>query len=231
MHKLSSKVNKYNINKKLKDLEYNSITSLLKDSEVEREQVVDDLHETLGSKLVAMKFQMCSMDALQEKDIKIYNQVNMILDDAITDVRRLAYSMSDHIHKSFDMISALQEIKYSIERDKTIQFGVYFHGLVQNVSSELNLQLYRVIQSLITNTLTYANATEINIQLFRREEEFIVMLEDNGIGFDPLNIKKSNSNVGFKELESKLDSFNGKMFIDSSPGHGTTVTIEIPLAA
>lgn len=228
---LHTKIQKYNINKKLKDVEFQSITSLLKDNEVERKQIMNDLHESLGSKLVAIKFQISALEANDHDPSDAYKRANSLLDEAVHETRRLAYSMSDEMHKSFNMISALNQIKRSIEEEKNIKLGIYFHGLVQNVSSELNLQLYQVIQELITNTLAHADANQINIQLYRREEEFIIMVEDDGVGFDPKNLKNKQPGLGLKSIESKLGMFDGKLFIDSTPGHGTTVTIEIPLVA
>jgi signal transduction histidine kinase len=73
--------------------------------------------------------------------------------------------------------------------------------------------------------MKHAGATEAGIQLIGKENNLTIMIEDNGKGFDPKNIFKGR---GQKNMRARTNWLNGNFHLDSSPGHGTTICIDIP---
>ena len=89
------------------------------------------------------------------------------------------------------------------------------------------ISLYRVVQEIISNVLKHARATVVEVNLTRNHDSLNILIEDNGIGFDP---SKSTGGLGLKSIESRVESLNGTIVFDSAPGRGTTVSIDIELS-
>lgn len=87
--------------------------------------------------------------------------------------------------------------------------------------------MFRITQEFINNTLKHASATRIDIRISREKEFFVMILKDNGVGFN-LDEKKS-AGMGLKNIRSRVKSYNGKVKIISGPGTGVELNIRIPL--
>jgi signal transduction histidine kinase len=92
----------------------------------------------------------------------------------------------------------------------------------------VELNLYRIVQELVSNIIKHAQAAEITIQLNRHANDLTLTVEDNGIGFEQEKVR-GKKGVGLSTMQSRVGSLNGRVYIDSQPGRGTTVTVEIPL--
>lgn len=90
----------------------------------------------------------------------------------------------------------------------------------------IEVNLYSVCIELVNNIIKHAQATKALIQIIRTADEVTLMVEDNGHGL-PANA--ATGGIGLRNIRSRMEALNGTHRIDSSPGHGTTVTVEIPL--
>jgi signal transduction histidine kinase len=84
------------------------------------------------------------------------------------------------------------------------------------------------LQEVVNNIIRHAQASVISIQLIRHDDELVLVVEDNGIGFNVNNHNESEG-IGIRNIRSRVDFLNGNLNIDSYPGKGTTITVEIPL--
>ena len=90
------------------------------------------------------------------------------------------------------------------------------------------MQVYRIVQELIGNTLKHAKASEISIQLNEYDDSVNLMVEDDGVGFDPLKLRKE-AGIGLENLKARVAKLGGTLNIDSGKGAGTTISIDIPI--
>jgi signal transduction histidine kinase len=88
-----------------------------------------------------------------------------------------------------------------------------------------------VLQEIVNNIIKHAKATEVSIQMIKHEKELTLLVEDNGVGFNVEKTLGEFSGIGLKNIQSRVAFLNGEVFFDSTPGKGTTVTIEIPIAS
>jgi len=93
------------------------------------------------------------------------------------------------------------------------------------LQKDYELALYRVTQELINNVLKHAEAKNVSLQIGQRDEKIILMMEDNGKGFD---VNAHKDGYGLNNLDARTKLMQGAMIIDSQPGKGTSVLIEIP---
>ncbi len=98
-------------------------------------------------------------------------------------------------------------------------------GLKERLKTKYELALYRITQELINNVLKHADAKIVSLQIGQRDEKIILMIEDDGRGFD-MNAHKDG--YGLHNLNERIKTMQGIMVIDSQNGKGTSILIEIP---
>ncbi|MNE69036.1 Sensor histidine kinase ComP [compost metagenome] len=88
------------------------------------------------------------------------------------------------------------------------------------------VHIYRIVQELLTNAIKHGKAKNILVQLIQEGDTILITVDDNGKGFD--TGKMSNvTGIGLKNIQNRVDFLKGKLSIDSDPGNGTSVNIEI----
>ena len=94
---------------------------------------------------------------------------------------------------------------------------------------DLELNLYRCGQELVNNTVKHAKASEILVQVIKHEQSIVLMVEDDGIGFDQDEKNMDNYGIGLTNIETRVRTLDGEFIIESLEKKGTTVSIEVPL--
>lgn len=223
-------LNDKRVDELLKDQELKSINAMMLGQDNERKRIAEDLHDRLGSLLSTVKLHFASFEKnLKSKDIQIpqYASANLLLDEACDEVRRIAHNMLSGVLVQFGLVPALQEMAESIESSSEIKVKVIAFGLDERLENTAEIEIYRIIQELVSNILKHARATEVVIQLTRQKELLNIMVEDNGQGFNITEIKTFKG-IGLKNMAYRTERINGSFNIDSYPGKGTTAIIEIP---
>jgi signal transduction histidine kinase len=96
------------------------------------------------------------------------------------------------------------------------------------LDDQKTIHIYRIVQEIIHNTIKHANAKELIILLNKEHHDLVLSTKDNGQGFDYQQQLKSSSGLGLKSLMNRIYLLKAEFFIDSKPGKGTTITIQIP---
>ncbi len=219
---------------KIKELEHTnkllSLNSVIEGQEAERLRIAQDLHDGLGGLLTTVKahFQSIQKEIQQLENLNIYNKTNKLIDEACIEVRRIAHDMVPYSIKISGLKGALEDLKESvIARGLPCELEI-FNGDDLKLNEQHSNMLYRIIQEITTNAVKHANATKLFIQLMCHKEGLNILIEDNGKGFDINHLLKGGG-MGLKSIDSRVSYLSGKINYDSSPGHGTTINIEIPL--
>lgn len=202
-----------------------SMNRMLEGQESERKRIAQDLHDGLGGLLatIKVKFGIIQKEIAALESLNVYQQTSSMIDDACTEVRKIAHNMMPDSLTKLGLVEAVRDIaEYTSDTDiKVINLGL--HGL----SETQEIMLYRVIQEFLNNTRKHAMATQIIIQFSSDEMNSIIYLEDNGKGFDMLTDTKSRG-LGLKSMESRINFLGGTFELDSVRGVGTTLQIYIP---
>ena len=101
-------------------------------------------------------------------------------------------------------------------------------GTAQYPSKEFSLCAYRVLQESLRNIVKHAKATEIHVTLSKKNDSMILLIKDNGIGFDPAS-DRAMTGLGISSMMERARLLQGKLFIESKPGKGTAVKLAVPL--
>ena len=216
----------------LRSQELAALDALMEGQEGERKRIAQELHDRLGSMLAMVKLHFNtvndSLDALKQQARERYEEANTLLDQACEEVRRVAHDMSSGFLVEFGLIPTLKELGDSITKSGEMSVEVLDFGFEERLDPTLEITVYRTLQELIGNVLKHAKAKELTIQLIKKGDNLNVVVEDDGVGFDLSSIENKQG-MGLSGTRNRIESQNGTLVIDSSPGNGTTVTINVPL--
>ncbi len=206
--------------------------SILKGQEEERTRVARDLHDGLGGLLSGIKLTLNSVKGnviLPEESAMTFTRALTQLDGAISEMRRVAHSMMPESLVRFGIIDALSDFCEGISASGRLKVNMQAFGFDdKRLDSQVEVVLYRIIQELLNNVLKYADASEAQVQLTWVENNVSVTVEDNGKGFDTQNLEQ-NKGAGLRNVQARVDYLNGTLDIQSKPGEGTSVLVEIIL--
>jgi signal transduction histidine kinase len=223
------------IDKLLNDQEFLALSKMLEGQEKERERVAQDLHDRLGGMLSVVKLQFTalseSVDWVKAEYEQRYDKAMDLLDETCNAIRKVSHDFSAKALRKFGLVSALTDLKANIEATQALTIYLVDTGFEkQRLPAKYEAQVYRMIQELLGNVLKHAAATEVDIQLYWKQEEasLHISVEDNGRGFDVVEVQQRQG-LGLAGLKSRVKALLGTYSIDSSLGKGTTIMIDIPL--
>jgi signal transduction histidine kinase len=224
-------IQKQQITELLNTQEIKSLNAMMDGQEKERKRIAADLHDRIGSSLSAIKLHFTSFaktTGVDTENREQFSRVNAMFDNVVKEVRQVSHDLASGVLMKFGVVSALKDLNEGIESSGNMKVNLYTHGLDERLDHRTEISLYRITQELISNVLKHAQAKEINVHLNRQDGHISLMVEDDGIGFDP---KKASGGIGMRNIRSRVTQAHGTIFFDSSPGKGCTVTIEIPLTS
>lgn len=220
------------LEKALKDYELNSIDLMLEGQEKERQRIANDLHDNLGSMLATLKLNFENLKLrkheLRDEETKLYDRTDELIEEAYQKVRRLAHAQNAGVLANEGLIPALQKLAEKISIPGKLTIEVIPFGFNERIENSLEIAIFRMVQELATNIIKHSQATEAIIHLTRHEDNINIIVEDNGIGFKNENISEADG-MGISSIQKKCEQLGGTMTIDSTPGKGTTIIIDIPV--
>lgn len=201
---------------------------LFKVQEHERERIAGDLHDSLGSQLSTIKIRLANLldNSGEGNFLKEGNETLNKLDEAITEVRRIAHHMSPVSLKRFGLSSALQSLIEDINESTKIRAELQVLGLEDRLEEQFELTVYRICQELIQNAIKHSQANHLRLQLINHEDFLNITVEDNGIGIQKERI---HWGMGLLGIETKVQMLNGTFEIESQPNQGCLLVIDFPM--
>jgi signal transduction histidine kinase len=223
----NEEINQRKITELESNLKIETMSSMLQGQEVERERIARDLHDSLGGLLSTVKLHF---DAIQAKNPQITNQKEYakaysLLDEACSEVRIISNNMQPGALLKMGIVPAIHDLVNQIESEETPHIEFIYYGALNDLPIVLTLHIYRIVQELLFNCIKHAQAKEVLIQLIRNEEDLEIMLEDDGKGYDPAEVKKG---MGTENVSARVNFLKGEISVHSVIGTGTTTSITIP---
>ncbi|RKD18015.1 hypothetical protein BCY91_16365 [Pelobium manganitolerans] len=198
--------------------------------ERERRRIAEDLHDGVGQTLSAALMNLNGLIA--KADLKDPQQSALaersvaLLSESYDEMRAISHQMIPNALLKSGLAAAVREFVNKINQ-QTLKITLDINGLQEKLNENVETVIYRVIQEATNNVIKYAKASKLSIQINRDEDGISLSIEDNGIGFDPSQLKKSQG-IGFKNMYNRVASLNGTLEIDSQPGKGTLLNFYLP---
>lgn len=201
-------------------------TRIEKEFAEEKLRISRELHDNIGSQLT---FMISSVDNLVyvEQESSKKERLNYISDfgrQTMSELRNTIWAMKHEGGDLLGLLVKLNEIKAAVSPVLNV-------NITHDIEEEIELpalpllNLFRIIQEFIQNTLKYAQASEVDIHFYKNSSELVLHLKDNGKGFDSTTCDLGN---GLRNMHTRAEQCNGRFHLSSS-SDGTCVTVSIPI--
>lgn len=216
-------MNRQKIAALLKDKELELLKASVNGQEKERKRIAGELHDSIGGNLAAIKLQLSN-----QTGVNGLNALIRQVDDTYHQVRDLSHDLVPRkfSNTGFTGLIAGYLRQFDVPGNARITFHAYPGEEIDRIATSLKVEIYKIIQELITNAQKHSQATKVEIQLTRLDGMLKLLFEDDGQGFSPETVKQG---IGFLNIRERLKLFDGVLSIDSFPSKGTVIDIEIPL--
>ena len=206
---------------------YKSLAFYIQDNaEKEKERIGRELHDSISQNLNLMKLKINNSLNESENYKRNFLEIDSLLDDTNVELRNIIFDLKPKIIEDLGLFNAVQDLSEHVSEVKKIKGSVDYIGEIWRFDSDTELYLFRIIQESLNNIIRHSEANEYSIQFIYSDKYLIIMISDNGHGFEPNIIKNSNKN-GLLNMSERVKALNGKMTIQSSI-NGTILRINIP---
>ncbi len=204
-----------------------NFSAMLEGQEMERKRLARDLHDGLGGTMASIRLKAADIadEAAHGSDAKALRRIVAELDGASQELRRIAHNMMPETLLRFGLEAALKDLCAALPQNGT---NIVFQGfgIQPGLPQPHQIMIYRLVQELVNNAVRHAGAHNILVQCLQRDQELSITVEDDGRGFDTKAPAPKNG-MGLQNIQARVDYLKGKLDIQSAPGTGTTVNIEI----
>jgi signal transduction histidine kinase len=208
------------LDKLIKEKQLQVSESMLKGEEQERQRIAQDLHDSIGGMLTGLKFKIAGEHSGNDD---LASELPQKLNDILGEVRRISHNLMPESLRQFGLIAAMEQLCLAMKNNNVmIQFENYEDEV--QVDFQKGLAIYRVVQEAISNALKYADADLIIVQVSKSAGTLLVLIEDNGKGFDPAT---ANYGMGLNNMVNRIKWINGSIDVQSKPGSGTQIEIGV----
>ena len=208
---------------------------LVEVQESERRHIARELHDEAGQALVSLRYGLRLLEREIDGGEVVTGRVAELMQrtDAVIDgIHRLAADLRPASLDHLGLESALRQYA----RTAGAKFGLTLRFKATGFTEErlptvVETALFRVVQEAMTNVVRHAKATRVDILLEHRGDRVMVMVEDDGVGFDPVQVaRRGGDRIGLLGLRERAEALGGTLTIESSPGSGTTIVVEVASA-
>ncbi len=197
-------------------LQQQAMSAFLKGVEEEKIRVANELHDDIAARLSLLKMKV---ENATENELK--GQITAITEE----VRGISHRLNP---VSLDENTFLEQVRKLVEEHKVagLKINLQVFDIPNSLGKDLGLQLYRIFQEAMANIQKHAKAQEVDVQLFGHENNLILTIEDDGVGFDQ---DKNRSSLGTKNMRMRTEQLDGEFSISSAIGEGTSIMVSVPL--
>jgi len=195
--------------------------------EENRNKVAQELHDGVGQNLSFIRMNLLSfLEKYPETDKSEFILRNVqYLEESIEELNEISYRLKPRLLNEMGLEAALKYIVNQKSNEFGLQGSLNIIGFDGFVEPKLETNLFRIIQELINNIIKHSKASQFNVQLIEKNDIIRLIVSDNGIGF---NYKQVDENsFGLVNIRERLNKYNGRFKIDSSPNEGTIAVVEI----
>ncbi len=203
------------------------VEQTLRTQENERKEIGQELHDNISQLLASAKMMLdTALRNVEAKDERLVKARNDVF-TAINETRKLSHSLVSPLLDKQQITTAIEDLTRDLSIGARMEVKLRFAGkkLLNSLDEKLKISLYRIVQEQTHNILKYAQAKKVDIDLRMNSNLVSLVIADDGIGF---NTEEKARGIGLQNIHNRVQYYSGKMRIDSAPGKGCTMTVEIP---
>jgi signal transduction histidine kinase len=199
--------------------------------EEERKRIARELHDETGQALTSLMVRLkrmnegCTVPALQPQ----MEELRQLMASTLDGVHTMSLELRPKALDDLGLDAALQRYAQDWQTHHGIDVDLLVLGLeAGRLPPAVETALYRIIQEGLTNVARHAQARTVSVVLERRDNQVRVIVEDDGIGFDP-GQPAARERLGLYGMQERAELLGGHLIVESAPGQGTSVFVEVPV--
>ena len=216
-----------------KKTEQRIIQTIVRTEQNEQKRMADDLHDSLAQEVAMAKLMVTNLEVYGEKNDQNFNKLiqtsKHILDEAITHIREICYNLMPSVLIKGNIEIALSEFVKKLNSQNIIRFHYKSEGNFDNLNSEIEIVIFRIVQEFINNSIKHSKAKNVTIVTkINGDNNFFIELKDDGVGFNLKKLKPNTDGRGINNLKTKVNAFQGEYSLTSKENEGTRLKITFP---
>ncbi|MGD8780699.1 MAG: sensor histidine kinase [Ignavibacteria bacterium] len=201
--------------------------ALLEKQEEERERIAGELHDSIGQELLIVKNKILSN---KENENPLLNEVSDILSTSIDSLSNISHNLSPLELAELEFTETVSMMINRVSNSSNIKFSYTAEDVDTCLNEKKQINLFRILQEAINNIIKHSNAQTASLSITKHNEELLITVKDDGIGFD-INTLTANSgrpHFGLSGIKERVKLLNGEFIINSKPNKGTELELRIP---
>jgi signal transduction histidine kinase len=198
--------------------------------ELERKRLARELHDETGQALTSILLGLKSLESAvgTHEGREAVAAIRELVVGTLQDVRRLAVELRPSALDDFGLVAALTRLADTYRQESHLDVDLEVRlGPDERLPAEVETALYRIVQEALTNVTRHAQATRVSIVVARKLDAVVVVVEDDGKGFEEGAARPDG--LGLEGMRERVGLVGGRFRIEASPGTGTTIAAEVPL--
>ncbi|HWT01813.1 MAG TPA: two-component regulator propeller domain-containing protein [Pyrinomonadaceae bacterium] len=199
----------------------------------ERNRIAREIHDNLAQEILGISIQLELVSRTMAKDAEAtkshLDRARLLVRNSIAEARRYIWDLRSQALENNDLPSALTETARRLTAETNVQAQVEVSGTFRPLNELIESNLLRISQEAINNAVRHAEAQRILINLKFDARRVQLSVRDNGRGFDA-KAEGRNGHYGLVGMRERAEQMGGTLFVESAPGEGTEVMVEVPLA-
>jgi signal transduction histidine kinase len=201
--------------------------------EDERRTIARELHDEVGQTLTATKVELAlAQRAVHDPAAAIVHleEARTMTEHTMRTIRDLSHLLHPSLLDDLGLAAALKSLLEGFGRRHGIRTELTHENVDARLATELETALYRIAQEALTNVSTHAHATTCRVTLRGLDDTVCITIEDDGSGFDPAKVEPlgRGRGLGLVGIRERVTQHAGTFQLESAPGQGTRLTIEMP---
>ncbi|MBW1749814.1 MAG: PAS domain S-box protein, partial [Deltaproteobacteria bacterium] len=203
--------------------------------ENERRHIAIQLHDHIGQTLAFSRIQVARAKKYEPegKLATILDEISQSLLTTIQDTKGLIFDLSPPLLHEIGLASAISNwLEDQVGRKNSIRVDFIYSGNELSLENDTRSLLFRNVRELLCNVIKHAQATEVIVSLVNNEEELVIIVRDDGIGFehdDTTYLVGIDSGFGLFSVKQQIEGLGGELEIVSKPGKGCKATLTVPM--
>jgi signal transduction histidine kinase len=216
-----------------KEAEARLLKAVIQTEEKARQTFARELHDGLGPVLSSIKMTISAIEVerIDKSNQAIIERACKVTDEAIITLKEISNHLSPYLLKNYGLKKALENFFNNLLANSDIRFEINCNMESKRYNYDIEISIFRIICELLNNSIKHASPNLITASLTDNGEKISIEYQDNGCGFDRMNLTESSisKGMGLENIRSRIKSMDGDYHVYSEPGKGVRLNINIPV--
>jgi PAS domain S-box-containing protein len=203
--------------------------SIIQAQEEERIEIGSELHDNVCQILASSNIRLSMLSEFVGKQgLEYFSQSKNMINLALNEIRNLSHRLAPVFYELSSFNELVENLlnDFSFTEEVTISLLIDDEINYQSLQKDLQLNLFRILQEQLRNIYKYAQAKTLSITMEMKNNQLILIITDDGIGFDVTTVRKG---IGLANIQRRVEMFAGSYRIETAPGKGCQLEIIIPI--